>query len=357
MGLFTAAALWASLLNTCLAAAASPNDSASLALEQRDLVPDEAPISPEPSPEGSSGVPLPGDGGSPRNSQEDEFDVYLRPSEDRNAEASQADDEAKLQEKEEEELQLVDLDRRVTESPETESNDDHHRVTSSLSEEDAFSLRQSPVEEGEERQQLFGGSADAGDDRRGVEAENNKSARGHNHLKDAFFTEDNMLLLQHDPLVPLLLLPKPPPFRGTASLLMGFLLLFTSIWMSFESDESINVGPANLMARLADFDSQDTALIGSSLATGAAAVAFLIGFYSSLVSIHEQRRWIKRADHGIGLARRLHQNRMQILLDQQVLLDPSLALRHAHAVAYAEGGNTRQWPRVSAADAGESSEE
>ena len=143
-------------------------------------------------------------------------------------------------------------------------------------------------------------------------------------IEHSFHEGRNLLLLHGDPLTPLLLLPKAPPAPCTKSQAFGVVFLLLAVWMALEGDESVSRGPANTLARVADLDREDVASIGSSLLGFVACLLLLSGVYRYILMVHDQQKWAEKAERGISMARRFHQNRMHRLWERQGLQDLSL---------------------------------
>lgn len=161
------------------------------------------------------------------------------------------------------------------------------------------------------------------------EVSRKEQKQGDKEKKRELRSKENLFLLDGDPLAPLLLLPAAPNQRGVKALIAGVLLLAISVWMALEADATITKGPANIIGNVGDFDVEDVATIGSTVMAIAAGISLLAGVNRHVVGMHEQRRWIQRAEHGIAMARRFHQNRMQRLLERHGL--PDLWFSHVDA--------------------------
>ncbi|CDI74510.1 hypothetical protein, conserved [Eimeria praecox] len=131
----------------------------------------------------------------------------------------------------------------------------------------------------------------------------------------------NLLLLNKDPLSPLLMLPKAPRAFGMKSFFFGLGLLFLAAWIALEADDIVSVGPAHVLGSVWDLDREDIASIACTLLVLMGVSSLLSSAYKHIKRVRKQLDWIKRAEEGIETAKRLHQNRIKMILASQRATD------------------------------------
>ncbi|CDJ61633.1 hypothetical protein, conserved [Eimeria maxima] len=127
----------------------------------------------------------------------------------------------------------------------------------------------------------------------------------------------SLLLLNMDPLSPLLLLPRAPRMAGMKSFVLGLVLLLLAGWIILEGDDTVAFGPAHSLASAGDLDREDVSSIASTLLVLIGALSLLSAVYRHLHIVRQQLEWIQKAEEGIETARMLHQSRLKRILARQ----------------------------------------
>ncbi|CDJ30288.1 uncharacterized protein EMH_0006060 [Eimeria mitis] len=133
-----------------------------------------------------------------------------------------------------------------------------------------------------------------------------------------------LLLLDKDPLSPLLLLSRAPRGVGLKSFVLGLGCLLLAGLFALEGDDSIPRGPAHALAEFWDLDREDVSAIAFTLLVLLSTVSLISAVYRHFSRVRRQREWIQKAEEGIEAAKRIHQTRVKQILARQEPADMAI---------------------------------